>query len=155
PWTWSPAVAVITVTPVAKRPSVRRNSVAGSTSGPDSVSITATGGTSSQGASPIPSGPPVTNTPPPGPSNSSGGSGAGADGPDLASLTAPAYTAPSGRGPSAPGERRVAHRVQAAFGVPREPERLEQRLRLAEHLLRDQGADADHLVAVVRIRHDV
>src|SRR6266516_1320792 len=52
---------------------------------------------------------------------------------------------------SAPGERRVAHRVQVAGAVPAEPERLEKLLLLPEEFLRDQGADADHLEAVIGV----
>src|SRR5579859_900034 len=54
-------------------------------------------------------------------------------------------------GDSTPGERRVAHRVQLAGAVTREPERLEQCLPLAEQLLGHERAYADHLVAMVGV----
>src|SRR3546814_19618092 len=58
--------------------------------------------------------------------------------------------------PSAPGKRAVRDRVQVALGIAREAEGLQQRRRrAAQHLLGHQLADADHLVAVVRIRDPV
>src|SRR5260370_35011966 len=56
---------------------------------------------------------------------------------------------------SATGERRVAHRVQLAFGVTGEAEWLEQRLLVAHQLPGHQVSDPDHLVAVVRVGDDV
>ena len=41
--------------------------------------------------------------------------------------------------------------MEPPFGEPGEPERLEERLRLPQQLLRDKRADPDHLVAVVRV----
>src|SRR3546814_8242041 len=58
--------------------------------------------------------------------------------------------------PSAPGKRAVRDRVQVALGIAREAEGLQQRRRrAAQHLLGHQLADADPLVAVVRIRDHV
>src|SRR5262249_38349382 len=56
---------------------------------------------------------------------------------------------------SAPGERRVADRMQLAGLIPAEPERCEQRLLLAEQFLGNQRADANHLVTVVGVGDDV
>ena len=59
PWIWSPARVVITVTPVANMPSVRRSATAGSS---PSISSCSGSGTAT-GASPIPSGPLPTQAP--------------------------------------------------------------------------------------------
>ncbi len=56
--------------------------------------------------------------------------------------------------PLAPRERAVARGMQLAFGVAREAEGFEQRAGPAQQFLGDQLADADHLVAVVRVRDD-
>src|SRR3954453_262905 len=56
---------------------------------------------------------------------------------------------------SAPGEGARRYRMQPAFGVAGNPERLEQRARLANDLLRHEFADADHLVAVIGVRDDI
>src|SRR5690606_32291340 len=52
---------------------------------------------------------------------------------------------------SAPGERRVARRVQLTGLVAREAERLEQLALLPEQLPGDELPDADHLVTVVGV----
>src|SRR5262249_4468928 len=62
--------------------------------------------------------------------------------------SAPSPTKLSPISNSAPRERRVAHRVQPAGAVAGEPERLEQRLRLAQQLLRDERAPAPPLLTV-------
>src|SRR5713101_6658952 len=62
---------------------------------------------------------------------------------------------PQGKHSSAPGERRVARRVQLAAAVAAEPERRQESLLLAEQFLRDQRPDADHLVPVVGVGDDV
>src|SRR5260370_36150353 len=51
----------------------------------------------------------------------------------------------------APGERRVARRVQLPGAVPVEPEGPEQLLLLAEDFPGREGSDADHLVAVIGV----
>src|SRR5205085_5686326 len=53
--------------------------------------------------------------------------------------------------PSAPGERRMAHRVQFTRLVPAEPERCQQSLLLTEEFPGHQGPDADHLEPVIGI----
>lgn len=45
--------------------------------------------------------------------------------------------------------------MKLAGAVPAEPERREQRLLLAEQFLRDQGSDADHLVAVIGVGYHI
>src|SRR5262249_15147878 len=55
------------------------------------------------------------------------------------------------RRPSAPPERAVADRMQLARSVTRKPERIEEHPMRSEKLVGDEIADADHLVAVVRI----
>src|SRR5215475_16130851 len=55
----------------------------------------------------------------------------------------------------APGERRVAGRVQVAAAVAAEPERRQQSLALAKQFPGDQRPDADHLVPVIGVGDDV
>ena len=74
PCTCSPTRVVITVTPVANIPSVRRNSTAGSASEPAAASICSGGGATSKNDSPIPSGAPAIESPCMDRSNSLGGS---------------------------------------------------------------------------------
>ncbi len=69
PWTCSPWRVVMIVTPVANRPSVRRRATRGSS---PSISRASGRGSSSNGVSPIPSGPAVTATPDSGRLNSDG-----------------------------------------------------------------------------------
>jgi hypothetical protein len=69
PWTWSWSCVVMTVTPVANIPRVRRKAAAGSCPGSPAISSSSASGVSSGNVSPIPAGakPPWT-----GRSNSSG-----------------------------------------------------------------------------------
>ena len=71
PWTCSPTRVVMIVTPVANIPSVLRSATRGSS---PSISRASARGPSSNGVSPIPSGPAVTATPDRGRLNSGGGS---------------------------------------------------------------------------------
>src|SRR5215471_21087309 len=61
----------------------------------------------------------------------------------------------SARSASAPGERRVAGRVQVAAAVTAEPERRQQFLALAQQLPGDQRPDPDHLVPMIGVGDDV
>ena len=75
PCTCSPTRVVMTVTPVANMPSVRRNSTEGSASRPAAASSCSTGGESSKkNDSPMPSGAPAIESPCIERSNSLGGS---------------------------------------------------------------------------------
>src|SRR5215203_1963329 len=65
------------------------------------------------------------------------------------------YANPRSLPVSAPWERRVARWVQFSGLVAGETERFKQFLRLVHKLLRHQGADPDHLVAVVGVGDDV
>ena len=73
PCTWSASRVVITVTPVANMPSVRRSAIRGSSPISGGISSSCGGGTSSKRLSPIPSGPAQTAVPLSGRSNSEGG----------------------------------------------------------------------------------
>ena len=75
PWTWSPSRVVITVTPVANIPSVRRSATRGSSPSSPGSSTACGAGTSSKLESPRPSGPAQTAVPLSGRSNSDGGVG--------------------------------------------------------------------------------
>ena len=70
PCTWSASCVVMTVTPVANIPSVRRNAAAGSWPGSPAISSSSASGVSPGNVSPIPMG---ANPPCTGRSNSSGG----------------------------------------------------------------------------------
>src|SRR5439155_5596450 len=58
-------------------------------------------------------------------------------------------------GPSRPGIRRVGDGVEVARREALEPERVEQARVLPHEHLRDLAADADHLVAMVRVEDRV
>src|SRR5215217_596174 len=75
PWTWSRSRVVITVTPVANMPSVRRSAIRGSSPSSGGSSTAGATGTSSKLESPSPSGPAQTAVPLSGSSNSDGGVG--------------------------------------------------------------------------------
>src|SRR3954452_6540226 len=62
---------------------------------------------------------------------------------------------PRARGALAARERRAAGGMQPPLLEAVEAERLQQPLRSPEHLLGDQSADTDHLVAVVGVGDDV
>src|SRR5215213_2354434 len=65
------------------------------------------------------------------------------------------YANPRSLPVSAPWERRVARWVQFSGLVAGETERFQQFLRPVPKLLRPQGTDPDHLVAVVGVGDDV
>ena len=75
PCTWSPERVVITVTPVANIPSVRRSAMRGSSPSSGGSSTESGAGTSWNELSPSPSGPPQIAVPLRGMSNSEGGLG--------------------------------------------------------------------------------